>query len=153
MYNKILPYLSILLISFFSVSCGGWNKENKQDVKDKCQAKKYDCDCYLKVTTDMFLTPEDYNNAGDKKLSSYQKRLKKDCLNKEEKNNKKQQWEDEDIGVILKKCPEGYDKDCYMSQAMSFFDNKKEFLNTLENSNKEKMSTFNSKIKGCKLKN
>lgn len=157
MIKKAVKFLPILIVSVVLTSCWGWTEGRKQKVKDKCQAEMYDCDCYLKVTLDMFESPDDYNNASDEKLAEYEEKLNTECYKEQEEKTSSgdETWKDEDlIKVRNEHCPDGYDCDCFMSIAMESFANMNEFMEVNNNpeKNKEKSDHFQASIlSSCKL--
>lgn len=148
MNKKVLKLIPILFIAFLFTGCWGWTDGRKQIIKDKCQDDKMDCDCYLKVTMDMFESPDAYNNADDETLSKYEDRVNKECKLKTEEVAE-EGWQDEDIEIIMENCPEGFDFDCYMSEVMETFKNKAEYLKVIgEGESNDSYKSFYAKIAG-----
>lgn len=86
--------MKLKLFSFFAVavlaaSCGDpdeWTDERKQIVIDKCDAEVFDCDCFVKTTTDAFPKAQDYNktleneSSNQKKVDEYWDKLYDECM-------------------------------------------------------------------------
>lgn len=154
MRTHALKILTIIFISSTLTGCWGWTDARKKTIKNKCQSEKYDCDCFLKVTLDMFEAPEDYNNASDEELAKYEERLNSECKIPEDEKAADEGWKDEDIEAVLSRCPEGYDCDCYMSRVMETFPNKETYIDVVDNADEsnEEFKQFEGKtLISCKL--
>ena len=159
MIKKALKFSPIFILSLVLTSCWGWTDERKQKVKNKCQEEMYDCDCYLKVTLDMFESPDDYNNPSDEKLAEYEERLNSECYKDDQEQNAatdgEETWKDEDLVKIYEEhCPENHDCDCFMNKAMEHFSSMTEFSEVKNNpeANKEKSDQFKAAVlSSCKL--
>lgn len=63
----------LILLTACSSDPNEWTEERKQVILDKCDKETFDCDCYLKVTMEMFPNAQEYNTTMEDEESNADK--------------------------------------------------------------------------------